>query len=111
MSAAPGDTVTYSRPSLTQTTRNMPKGSSGSAATLIRTTPILRHSLRPCTASQRSGAAGHRPVSGRDPGSSAEGYEVSIALAIFAYDRRDDGALQSAGTGAMWIQARRPAAP
>src|ERR1700761_1555335 len=74
MSAAPGDTVTYSRPSLTQTTTNMPKGSSGSAATLIRTTPILRHSLRPCTASQRSGAAGHRPVSGRDPGSSAEGY-------------------------------------
>ena len=29
---------------------------------------MLRHSLRPCTVSQRSGAAGHHPISGPDQG-------------------------------------------
>ncbi len=74
MLAAPGDTTTSSMQSLTQTTRNMPRGASGSAATLIPTTPMLRHSLRPCAASQRGGTADRHPASVRDPGSSADGY-------------------------------------
>src|SRR5690242_991734 len=74
MSAAPGDTATSSTRSPIRTTRNMPRGSSGSEATSIPTAQMLRHSLRPCTASQKSGTAAHCPVSGPDPGSSADGY-------------------------------------
>jgi Plasmid pRiA4b ORF-3-like protein len=79
---APGDTTSSSMQLLIRTTRNMPRGSSGSAATLIPTTSMLRHSLRPCTASQKSGAASHRPVSGPDPGSSADGYAIQARRSL-----------------------------
>src|SRR5689334_16941424 len=79
MSAAPGDTATSSTRSPIRTTRNMPRGSNGSEATSIPTAQMLRHSLRPCTASQKSGTAAHCPVSGPDPGSSADGYAFTAS--------------------------------
>jgi hypothetical protein len=56
------------------TTGSTPRGCNGSADTSIQPTPRSRSSLRPCTASPRSGPAGHPPAGVADPRSSADGY-------------------------------------
>ncbi len=73
MSAGPGDTASSSMRSLIQTA-STPRGCNGSAARSIQPTPISSSSLRPCTASPRSGPADHRPAGAADPRSSADGY-------------------------------------
>ena len=54
--------------------RSTPKRCSGSAAPSIQPTPTPRPSLRPCTASPRSGPANHQPGNVADLRSSADGY-------------------------------------